>query len=515
MTLGSTGITRARILLAALACAPCLQATRASAEPLLWSAELQAALPVAAPQRDVFGPGASASFGVEYPLLPQVLVGARVRGVGLLSGDPPSDPGRVDPGVGSFASASLTLRLRPLATAKGLRSTGFFVDGAFGAGITGEENRMGFEAGLGYGIDTGDLIFAPVLRYLQVVQGADPLSDEDARIAMLGFALTGGEDRKEAAPPPPPPPPPPADRDGDGIEDAMDRCPDDPEDHDGHADEDGCPDLDNDEDGLPDLEDDCPDEAEDIDGFQDEDGCPDPDNDQDGFLDPHDECPDEAEVVNGNLDYDGCPDEGLIEFKNDRIVLEERVLFDLERARVKRAGRPILRAIAELQRQHPEWVSIRIEGHADVRGNQTYNVSLSERRARNVRDALVRLGIPGDKIAAQGFGATRPRDMRDVEEAHQRNRRVEFVVLARIGGPEDETEQAEEAQEAGDEVAPQEGHEEGLDEGHKDASEADSAKPDAGQSDAGPSQEAEVGDAEPPEGGDPDAADAGGEEQRP
>ena len=79
--------------------------------------------------------------------------------------------------------------------------------------------------------------------------------------------------------PPPPvtpvPPPPPPDRDHDGVPDAIDKCPDQPEDKDGFQDEDGCPDLDNDSDGIPDAKDKCPNEPETKNGYQDEDGCPD------------------------------------------------------------------------------------------------------------------------------------------------------------------------------------------------------------------------------------------------
>ncbi len=65
------------------------------------------------------------------------------------------------------------------------------------------------------------------------------------------------------------------DTDGDGLADAVDRCPAEAEDRDGYADDDGCPELDNDADGLADTSDECPLEAEDQDGFQDGDGCPD------------------------------------------------------------------------------------------------------------------------------------------------------------------------------------------------------------------------------------------------
>jgi hypothetical protein len=71
------------------------------------------------------------------------------------------------------------------------------------------------------------------------------------------------------APPPPAAPanrgdhvaPPALDSDGDGIPDAVDRCPHEPEDYDLFADDDGCPDPDNDNDGTPDTIDDCPYEA--------------------------------------------------------------------------------------------------------------------------------------------------------------------------------------------------------------------------------------------------------------
>ncbi|MCA9522313.1 MAG: thrombospondin type 3 repeat-containing protein [Myxococcales bacterium] len=132
------------------------------------------------------------------------------------------------------------------------------------------------------------------------------------------------------------------DRDGDGIPDIDDKCPDDPEDKDGFEDEDGCPDPDNDKDGICDPWvaqkgllgkyakichgiDRCPNEPEDKDGFQDEDGCPDPDNDKDGICDPwvsekgllgkyakickgKDQCPNEPEDKDGFQDEDGCPD---------------------------------------------------------------------------------------------------------------------------------------------------------------------------------------------------------------
>src|SRR5690606_9849297 len=69
--------------------------------------------------------------------------------------------------------------------------------------------------------------------------------------------------------------PAPPDRDGDGIPDGDDACPDEPEDRDGVDDGDGCPEMDGDGDGVLDHADRCPDADESWNGFEDDDGCPD------------------------------------------------------------------------------------------------------------------------------------------------------------------------------------------------------------------------------------------------
>lgn len=100
------------------------------------------------------------------------------------------------------------------------------------------------------------------------------------------------------------------DRDKDGIVDSRDRCPDEPEDKDGDQDEDGCPDLlvDRDGDGIGDTADKCIDTPEDKDAFEDDDGCPEPDNDKDAVFDAVDKCPLQPEDVDNFEDADGCPD---------------------------------------------------------------------------------------------------------------------------------------------------------------------------------------------------------------
>jgi outer membrane protein OmpA-like peptidoglycan-associated protein len=423
----------------------CSIAGVAHAEPFLVSVEGEAAKAVTNPQRDLFGFGGGGALSLHYPITPAVLIGVRLQAGLLSNGDPPSDKGLRDPGAGTFEFAMLNLRLRPFGGSTGVRrAKGFFLDVGAGGGVTGSLARPAFSAGLGYGIPIDPIVLAPTVRYLQVFQPTTVLASDDARLVLLGIEITFGDAlheptvaAKQAAKAPAP-----SDRDHDGIDDPHDKCPDEPEDHDGFQDDDGCPDPDNDGDGILDAKDKCPNQAEDRDEFEDEDGCPEPDNDHDGFADADDKCPNEPETMNGNQDFDGCPDEGLIVLENDRIVLEERVLFAFERARVMHEARPILRAIVKMKEQHPEWVSLRIEGHADARGDERYNQELSERRANHVMEELIKLGIPASQIHAVGFGASRLRDKRDDEDAHQRNRRVEFVVEAQRMTPAGATEGA-------------------------------------------------------------------------
>jgi outer membrane protein OmpA-like peptidoglycan-associated protein len=426
-----------RILAVALAPALIIQCARgavAQAEPVLISIEGQAALALTAPQSKLFGPGATGALAIQYPLTPMFLIGLRLRAGFLTNGDPPAERGLRDPGTGTFELGMATLRLRPFASGSDVRrATGLFLEVGGGGGVTGEVGRAAFEGGLGYGIPLGGLAIAPTLRYLQVLQPTTVLSSADARLLMLGIELTFNDARATSLAGSTPDVP--RDQDHDGIDDLSDKCPELAEDLDGHADVDGCPDFDNDGDGILDVKDKCPNDAEDFDEYEDGDGCPEPDNDNDGFADADDQCPNEAEVVNGNTDFDGCPDEGLIVFENNRIVLEERVLFDFERARIRREARPLLKAILTLKAQHPDWVALRIEGHADARGDAGFNQELSERRARHVMEELIRLGLPASEIHSLGFGATRLRDKRDEEEAHQRNRRVEFVVESKPLAP--------------------------------------------------------------------------------
>ncbi len=221
------------------------------------------------------------------------------------------------------------------------------------------------------------------------------------------------------------------DRDGDGILDDVDKCPDDPEDFDQFQDEDGCPDPDNDQDGILDVDDLCPNDPEDKDGFEDEDGCPDLDNDKDRILDNDDKCPNEPETYNGFEDEDGCPDRGRVVVTDTSIEILDMIYFEYDKAIIKKESYPILDAVAATLNGNPSILLIEIQGHTDERGNDAYNLDLSDRRAAAVKTYLEGKGVDGNRLTSQGYGETQPLVRESNEKAWAKNRRVAFLILKR------------------------------------------------------------------------------------
>jgi OOP family OmpA-OmpF porin len=89
--------------------------------------------------------------------------------------------------------------------------------------------------------------------------------------------------------------------------------------------------------------------------------------------------------------------------------------------RVAAAVRPALRANPAL--------TIRVEGHTDNQGDAARNQGLSLRRARAVVDGLAARGVPRGRMAAVGFGSSRPVADNGTPEGREQNRRIAFRVL--------------------------------------------------------------------------------------
>jgi outer membrane protein OmpA-like peptidoglycan-associated protein len=216
------------------------------------------------------------------------------------------------------------------------------------------------------------------------------------------------------------------DSDGDNIPDRLDKCPNEP----GPAAGGGCPPRDADKDGVPDNVDRCPT----VKGVPENDGCPDIDSDGDGIIDRLDRCPFEAEVYNGVADEDGCPDDGaaLAEIGSGQVAIFEPLQFDKVRGGEKLSPRSerVVAAVGALLKVHTEVKRIRVDGHTDNRGGSVQNLDLSLARAQMVRRYLIEhFNLDPRRVAAQGFGATRPLADNATAAGRARNRRIEFTIV--------------------------------------------------------------------------------------
>jgi peptidoglycan-associated lipoprotein len=106
------------------------------------------------------------------------------------------------------------------------------------------------------------------------------------------------------------------------------------------------------------------------------------------------------------------------------------VSFDYDQSTIRDDQRATLQKNADWMRR---WTTTRVsvEGHADARGTNEYNLALGDRRARAVMDYMVSLGISADRMAVVSKGEEAPLCTEMTEACYARNRRGHFVITAK------------------------------------------------------------------------------------
>jgi len=106
------------------------------------------------------------------------------------------------------------------------------------------------------------------------------------------------------------------------------------------------------------------------------------------------------------------------------------VLFALDSTDLNEAARAALQKNVEWLKR---WTSTRVmvEGHADSRGTTEYNLALGERRADVVRDYLVSLGVPTERLTTVSKGEEQPACTEETENCWQQNRRGHFIITGK------------------------------------------------------------------------------------
>jgi outer membrane protein OmpA-like peptidoglycan-associated protein len=188
--------------------------------------------------------------------------------------------------------------------------------------------------------------------------------------------------------------------------------------------------ADRDGDGIPDMSDKCPDQPEDKDGIQDADGCPEDDADHDGIPDAQDACPLEPGQPSPDPKRNGCPQ--FIKLEGSSVRILQPVHFAYNSATILPDSFPMLQEIANLLKVNPQIKRMAIEGHTDDRGPADYNMNLSQSRASSVSRWLSEHGVEAGRLEAHGYGKTKPIADNATDEGRTANRRVEFKIVTEV-----------------------------------------------------------------------------------
>jgi outer membrane protein OmpA-like peptidoglycan-associated protein len=182
----------------------------------------------------------------------------------------------------------------------------------------------------------------------------------------------------------------------------------------------GCPDRDGD--GITDADDRCPDTK----GTKDLFGCL--DSDSDGVIDPEDKCPD----VKGVTASAGCPEDTTQKggTREAPVPVVQPVYFTTASAELSAEAKAILDNAADLLKANKGY-QLEINGHTDNTGTERNNESLSATRAKNVRAYLLNKGVSSKQLRYAGFADKQPAASNDDESTRKLNRRVEFNLITK------------------------------------------------------------------------------------
>ncbi len=283
-------------------------------------------------------------------------------------------------------------------------TTNFFPYALVGAGyeyVT--DDTKGFKshpfiqggAGVGYRFRDNSFVARLEVKLLQILGGETikGRSEDNELITVLGFAIPFGHIEQ--------PKPIMLDSDGDGVMDQFDKCPDTPKGV--RVDGSGCP--------LPEPKVEIIKEITSLEGNE----CPikidGPDRDRDGVEDSLDQCPNTP--CDFSVDDKGCP-----------VKANLMIHFATDKANITDYSRPLVKKFAEFLINNKGSL-VHIIGHTDWRGSDQYNMALSKRRAKAVRDALIEYGVSASRLSTEGKGEREPIASNKTAEGMALNRRTE------------------------------------------------------------------------------------------
>ena len=113
---------------------------------------------------------------------------------------------------------------------------------------------------------------------------------------------------------------------------------------------------------------------------------------------------------------------------NLRLVMPSNITFATNQASITPQFHATLNSIANVL-NHYDKTYLSIEGHTDSSGSESYNQTLSERRARSVQQYLINQSIMGERLSVTGYGEMRPIASNETAAGKAKNRRVEVQIV--------------------------------------------------------------------------------------
>jgi outer membrane protein OmpA-like peptidoglycan-associated protein len=139
--------------------------------------------------------------------------------------------------------------------------------------------------------------------------------------------------------------------------------------------------------------------------------------------------------VNQNIDLENVQDSSeinqelaLVPIESGASIVMNNIFFDFDKSELKTGSYPELKRILKLLKNN-KINKIEISGHTDSKGDDTYNLGLSNRRAKAVYNYFKSNNIAESRLVSVGYGESQPVATNDTAEGRKRNRRVEFKIL--------------------------------------------------------------------------------------
>ena len=122
------------------------------------------------------------------------------------------------------------------------------------------------------------------------------------------------------------------------------------------------------------------------------------------------------------------PSSSSVPLPTSKPIILKNVFFETGSASLRNESLFELNELKKLLEDYPK-LKIQINGHTDNVGSDSDNLTLSEGRAKAVREYLINNSIDGSRLSYKGFGESTPIDTNDTEMGRQKNRRTEFVII--------------------------------------------------------------------------------------